>query len=95
LTLVEGGTPIARIYIATGAPSDERDADHELLVAKSPRGVHLGVNNLRQTLGCGWHAPGTIGEHNLLAVRVSAGGLAELGAGGIRMSVMIYATPSQ
>jgi hypothetical protein len=30
LTLVDGGRPVARIYIAAGAPNDERDAAHEL-----------------------------------------------------------------
>ncbi|MBC8872294.1 MAG: DUF4838 domain-containing protein [Planctomycetes bacterium] len=125
LTLVEDGEPIARIYVAAGAPDDECDAADEmarvlaimsgarlpvieaadrseihktavcvvlgalaeemgltmnrssrasdgyryqvngnrlLLVAESPRGVYLGVNNLLETLGCGWYAPGAIGE---------------------------------
>lgn len=33
-----------------------------LMVAESPRGVFLGVHHLLESLGCGWFAPGPVGE---------------------------------
>lgn len=33
-----------------------------LLVAESPRGIFLGVHHLLESFGCGWFAPGPVGE---------------------------------
>lgn len=33
-----------------------------LIVAESPRGVYIAVSRLLETLGCGWYAPGDVGE---------------------------------
>ncbi|NDC62746.1 MAG: DUF4838 domain-containing protein [Planctomycetia bacterium] len=38
------------------------DGNRLLLVGESPRGIFLGATSLLESLGCGWFAPGPLGE---------------------------------